>query len=143
MVISLFYGLSSLDGKNGEVEMTKVSVSIDVPDLKKAAAFYTEALGCTPVREQKSMTVVSAGNLEIYLLGKDADTCPIHGQSEKRTYDRHWTPAHLDFLVDDVDSIVNKVVASGGTREGGEKADWGAIAYCADPFGNGFCLINE
>jgi predicted enzyme related to lactoylglutathione lyase len=33
------------------------------------------------------------------------------------------------------------ILALGGSHEGGESGDWGSIAYCADPFGNGFCLI--
>jgi predicted enzyme related to lactoylglutathione lyase len=44
---------------------------------------------------------------------------------------------------DDVAEVVTRVKESGGRHEGGESGDWGAIAYCADPFGNGFCIINE
>ncbi len=60
-----------------------------------------------------------------------------------RDYKRHWTPVHLDFLAENVDDIVKKVIHSGGLHEGGESGDWGLIAYCSDPFGNGFCVINE
>jgi predicted enzyme related to lactoylglutathione lyase len=51
----------------------------------------------------------------------------------------------LDFLTDtnNVDEIVKKIVQLDGQHEGGESGDWGSIAYCADPFGNGFCVINE
>ena len=50
---------------------------------------------------------------------------------------------HLDFGVVDVDQVVAQVIAHGGQHEGGEKGEGGAIAYCVDPFGNGFCVIRE
>ncbi len=72
--------------------MPTISISIDVPNLTQATHFYEAAMGCTKQRDQgANMTVLSAGNSDIYLL---------------------------------------------------EKGD-GAIAHCADPFGNGFCLIKE
>jgi catechol 2,3-dioxygenase-like lactoylglutathione lyase family enzyme len=38
----------------GVALMIKISVSIDVSNLKKAEAFYVRALGCKKVREQGS-----------------------------------------------------------------------------------------
>jgi hypothetical protein len=29
----------------------------------------------------------------------------------------------------------------GGIVEGQESGDWGSLTRCADPFGNGFCLV--
>lgn len=124
----------------------QLSVSIDVPNLETATAFYTAALGCTKLREQgTTMVVLSAGNADIYLIEKAPATHPAPAAQEPllRSYERHWTPVHLDFGVDDVDAAVAKIVAAGGQREGGEKGDWGAIAHCVDPFGNGFCVIRE
>ncbi len=124
--------------------MIKISVSIDVSDLKKAESFYIEALGCQKVRDQGSgMSVISTENCDIYLQEKAPGSEPIPSNDAVRDYKRHWTPVHLDFLTKDVDVIVEKVIEMGGSHEGGESGDWGAIAYCADPFGNGFCLINE
>lgn len=123
-----------------------LSVSIDVPNLKTATSFYIDALGCTKVREQgKSMVVLSAGNADIYLIEKVAGTNPAASAKADlaRSYERHWTPVHLDFGVSDVDAAVAKIVAAGGVKESGEKGDWGAIAHCVDPFGNGFCVIRE
>jgi predicted enzyme related to lactoylglutathione lyase len=60
-----------------------------------------------------------------------------------RNYERHWTPIHLDFLTKDIDVVVERIINHGGVHEGGESGNWGSIAYCADPFGNGFCVINE
>jgi predicted enzyme related to lactoylglutathione lyase len=123
--------------------MIKISVSIDVSNLKEAEIFYVEALGCKKVRDQGSMVVLSVENSDIYLQEKAAGTKPLKSNDVVRDYERHWTPIHLDFLCDNVDEIVSKVLKLGGTHEGGESAEWGAIAHCADPFGNGFCIINE
>ena len=124
--------------------MIKISVSIDVPGIKQAETFYTEALGCKKLRDRgESMSVISTDNCHIYLQEKKSGTKPIPSDSAERDYGRHWTPIHLDFLTDNVDRLVRKILQFGGRHEGGESGDWGSIAYCADPFGNGFCLINE
>jgi predicted enzyme related to lactoylglutathione lyase len=123
--------------------MIKISVSIDVSNLKQAETFYIEALGCKKLRDQGGMSVISAGNCDIYLQEKEAGTNPIPSETVKRDYGRHWTPVHLDFLAESVDEIVEKILQFGGQHEGGESGDWGSIAHCVDPFGNGFCVINE
>jgi predicted enzyme related to lactoylglutathione lyase len=124
--------------------MIKVSISIDVSNLKQAESFYTKALGCKKVRDQGAgMSVLSTQNVDIYLQEKEAKTKPLRKDKATRDYNRHWTPVHLDFICDNVDEIVVKIVKYGGLYEGGDKGDWGSIAYCADPFGNGFCVINE
>ena len=48
---------------------------------------------------------------------------------------------HLDFIVSDLSYALERAVAAGAKHEGSDKGDWGEIAYCSDPFGNGFCLI--
>ncbi len=124
----------------------KISVSIDVPDLEAGTTFYVSALGCTRLRAQgKDMVVLSAGNADIYLMQRSVASNPASAASAdlERTYERHWTPVHLDFLTDDVDGSVARIVLAGGVHEGGEEGDWGAIAHCSDPFGNGFCVIRE
>jgi len=124
--------------------MIKISVSIDVLSFKQAETFYTEALSCTKIRDQGSdMVVLSTDNCDIYLQQKEAGTKPLVSGDIVRDYSRHWTPVHLDFLTENVDAVVKKILQFGGQHEGGESGDWGAIAYCADPFGNGFCVINE
>lgn len=124
--------------------MIKISVSIDVSNLKQAETFYINALGCKKLRDQGSdMAVLATENCDIYLQEKDAGTKPLVSGGVVRDYKRHWTPVHLDFLAKNVDEIVEKVLQLGGLHEGGENGDWGSIAYCADPFGNGFCVINE
>ena len=123
--------------------MTKISISIDVPDLQQGEAFYCNALGCSKLRDQGDMCVLKAGNTDIYLLEKAAGSPSSSTSDSQRSFDRHWTPVHLDFGVDDVEKAKALVLESGGKVEGGESGEWGAIAYCVDPFGHGFCLINE
>ena len=124
--------------------MIKISVSIDVSNLKQAETFYIEALGCKKRRDQGSdMAVLSTENCDIYLQEKEAGTKPLVSSEVVREYKRHWTPVHLDFLTENLDEVVKKILQLGGLHEGGENGDWGSIAYCADPFGNGFCVINE
>jgi predicted enzyme related to lactoylglutathione lyase len=133
-----------MNALKGEYLMIKISVSIDVSDLKQAETFYVEALGCKKVRDQGSdMVVLSVENADIYLQEKEHGTKPLVSGSVVRDYQRHWTPVHLDFLCENVDELVSKILKMGGLHEGGESGDWGSIAHCADPFGNGFCLINE
>ena len=51
---------------------------------------------------------------------------------------------HLDFHVDDLDAALNKAVMAGATAEQVfRNPDHGSAAFCADPFGNGFCLLER
>ena len=59
-----------------------------------------------------------------------------------RSYRRHWTPVHLDFVVTDLDAAVERAVAAGAVLEAPTVGrTWGRIAMFADPFGHGFCLL--
>lgn len=119
-----------------------VSVSVDVDDLEQATMFYENALSCTlKKRFSESWAVISIGELDFHLLEKKERS--IGAPNHKRDYGRHWTPVHLDFGVEDVESIANLVEQHGGVVEGIEKGDAADIAFCADPYGNGFCLIRE
>ena len=118
-------------------------MSIDVPDLKQAENFYIEALGCKKLRDQGGMSVISVENCDIYLQEKEVGSKAIPNEIIERHYSRHWTPVHIDLLASNVDEIVKRVLQLGGKHEGGESGEWGQIAYCSDPFGNGFCVINE
>ncbi len=124
--------------------MPGVSVSIDVPDLLEGVRFYSDALECTKLSdESETVVVLSAGNTRIYLLQREPGTAKSCSRETLRSYSRHWTPVHLDFAVDDVESAAARVLSAGGSVEGTDSGEWGSIAYCADPFGNGFCLIKE
>jgi predicted enzyme related to lactoylglutathione lyase len=44
--------------------------------------------------------------------------------------------------IDDLANAVETAQAAGATVESQSFSEkWGSIAMCADPFGNGFCLI--
>lgn len=78
----------------------------------------------------------------MFLLEKPRGSEPFPGVSAPREYVRHWTPVHLDFVVDDVASAVGRAPAAGATCEGDVATfAWGRIATLADPFGHGFCLV--
>jgi predicted enzyme related to lactoylglutathione lyase len=118
-------------------------VNIDVPDLERGLAFYTQALGLTIGRRMgpEFAELLGAG-APIYLLVKPAGTRPFPGAAQERTYDRHWSPVHVDFVVDDIEAAVASARAAGASLEDpiSEHA-YGRLALLADPFGNGFCLL--
>ena len=59
-----------------------------------------------------------------------------------RDYERHWTPVHLDFVVEDVDAAVRRATDAGAKLERpAESKAWGRIAILSDPFGHGFSLL--
>ncbi|MDZ3824625.1 MAG: VOC family protein, partial [Pseudoxanthomonas sp.] len=59
-----------------------------------------------------------------------------------RDYSRHWTPVHLDIVVEDLDAALARALAAGARLERPVlEQRWGRLAPLADPFGHGFCLI--
>ncbi len=123
--------------------MARLLVNIDVDDLERAVRFYTAAFDLR-VGRRLGLSVVELLGAEapIYLLEKASGTEPFAGARRPRAYDRHWSPVHLDFAVDDLDLAVARAEAAGARRESdiGEH-DWGRIAFFSDPFGHGFCLL--
>ncbi len=124
--------------------MHTMSISIDVPNLDSAIEFYTQGLGFKRVKKfGADMFILDAGKIKIYLLQKEAGSASTKFDTAPRSYERHWTPIHFDFDVVDIEKALEQVVAAGGIHEGGNSGDWGSIAHCSDPFGHGFCLIQE
>jgi predicted enzyme related to lactoylglutathione lyase len=118
-----------------------VLINIDVPDLERALAFYIEAFGLTVRRRFGGQGAELAGwPVSLFLLEKPAGSTGA-GESP-RTYERHWTPVHLDIVVEDIDAAVTRALAAGARLEHDVKtASWGKLAGLADPFGHGLCLI--
>jgi predicted enzyme related to lactoylglutathione lyase len=118
-----------------------VLINIDVSDIGRAVAFYTEAFGLTVTRR------FGAGGAELggwpvrtYLLQKPEGS--LGAGDSLRRYDRHWTPVHFDVVVDDIGAALSRAVAAGAQAESGIRVEaWGKIVLLADPFGHGFCLI--
>jgi catechol 2,3-dioxygenase-like lactoylglutathione lyase family enzyme len=117
--------------------------NVDVPDLEAGIAFYTSALGLRVGRRFGTFGAELLGaSSAIYLLEKPAGSAPVPGSHQLREYSRHWTPVHLDFVVPDIHAAVRRAVAAGAHAEGETRTHvWGHIGVFADPFGNGFCLI--
>jgi predicted enzyme related to lactoylglutathione lyase len=120
-----------------------VLINIDVPDLAAATQFYTTAFALTVARRFGSAAVELVGDeVPIYLLVKAAGSAPCPSAPGTRDYARHWSPIHLDFVVDELEPARDRAVAAGATLERDiEQHAWGRIAYLADPFGHGFCLL--
>jgi predicted enzyme related to lactoylglutathione lyase len=125
--------------------MISMSVSIDVPDGEEGLRFYGEAFGFTKVSEPfPGVVVIRAGNAELLLLSKAAGSVPCPHVDAKRAYDRHWTPVHVDFHVDDFKSSLERALKAGAKQEQlFETPGRPAVAFCSDPFGHGFCLIER
>ncbi|HYZ88976.1 MAG TPA: VOC family protein [Myxococcales bacterium] len=117
-------------------------INVDVPDLARAIAFYTRALGLTVGRRFGSDGVELLGaNAQIYLLVKAAGSQPAPGAAP-RDYQRHWTPVHLDLAVTDLGTALQRALDAGATLEQPvQQRSWGRMANLADPFGHGFCIL--
>ena len=119
-----------------------VLVNIDVPDLEKAERFYCDAFGLRSARRFEGAVELLGSSAPIYLLAKQAGTRATQITAQVRDYERHWTPVHLDFVVSDLPHAIAKALAAGAVMERVATTHaWGRIALLADPFGNGFCLL--
>jgi predicted enzyme related to lactoylglutathione lyase len=123
--------------------MIALRACIDVDDLDKAVAFYRDGLGLTPGRRLGAdWAEILGASAPIDLLANAAGTACCAGGADRRDYRRHWTPVHLDFTVDDLDAAVDRASAAGAKLDRDiQERVWGRMANLADPFGNGFCLL--
>ena len=118
-------------------------VNIDVDDLARAETFYRDALGLTAARRFGDGGIEMLGaSAPVYLLRNASGTPASGATTATRDYARHWTPVHLDFVVADLAAAIARAESAGAVCEGGVRtARWGRIATLADPFDNGFCMI--
>ena len=116
-------------------------VNIDVPDLKQAVAFYTQAFGLEVRRRfGQGGAELTGWPAPVWLLEKAAGTVAAPGCP--RIYERHWTLVHLDIIVEDMDDALSRAVSAGARVEREVRVEvWGKIVGLADPFGHGLCLI--
>ena len=129
----------------GEETMLSISVSVDVPSLEEGLRFYGAAFGFVKTREPyPGVAFIKAGDAELLLMAKKEGSKPAPGTEDKRRYERHWTPVHLDFHVDNFRESLAKALAAGAKQEQlFEVPGRPAIAFCSDPFGHGFCVIER
>ena len=125
--------------------MISIEVCIDVPDITWGVHFYSDAFGFAKVSEPyPGVAILEAGATTITLLEKREQSKPSPNTRDVRHYDRHWTPVHLDFHVDDLKAALDQAVRAGAIKEQFfENPEHGSAAFCADPFGNGFCLLES
>lgn len=121
----------------------EMSVTLDVPDIAAGLAFYGGVFGFAEVaRPHPSYAVTRAGSQTLCLVQKEAGTRPTPAEVPQRDYARHWTPVHLDFHVDDFAETCARLTAHGGTVEQTHDIPGRPpVAFCADPFGHGFCVL--
>jgi len=121
----------------------RVIVNVDVPDLAPAIDFYTAALGLKLNRTiEGDVAELTGASSVIYLLQKPAASEAASTLTTTRDYARHWTPVHMDFVVDDITAAAQRAANAGAVRESA-CIEWNGsrcITF-SDPFGHGFCLI--
>lgn len=123
--------------------MIVVHAYIDVTNIQAGLDFYCDGLGLTLKRRLSPRWVELAGAiLPVFLLGGRAAVADLGRIKLPRSYDRHVTPVHLDFVVDNLDEAVGQLLTRGASldRPIGER-EYEKIANMAGPFGNGFDLI--
>ena len=122
---------------------SRVLVNIDVPELQPAIDFYEAAVGVQLERVlDDDVAELTYGSSVLYLLRKADGSGATPRDRDVRRFGRHWTPVHVDFVVDDIDQAVARATAAGAKRES-ELIDWrgSKCVTFSDPFGHGFCLI--
>ena len=121
-----------------------IRICIDVPDLERAIAFYTAGLGLRLGRRLgKDWAELLGAGSTVDLLAESAGSAPLGpSHPQRRDYQRHWTPVHMDFVVDDAQAAAQRLVALGAKLERPvQDRRWGRMANMADPFGHGFDLL--
>ncbi len=116
-------------------------INIDVPNLDQGIAFYERAFGLAVTRRLGAEAAELSGlPVRLYLLQKPGGS--IGAGNDMRRYDRHWTPVHIDLVVDDIEAALARALAAGARAETEIRTNaWGKIAVLSDPFGHGLCLI--
>ena len=121
----------------------KVIVNIDVPDLSAAIDFYVDAFELSHSRTlDNDVAELVGGSIIIYLLQKGPGSPTAKSSLDTRDYARHWTPVHLDFVVDNINAAKQKALNAGAICES-DCVQWlgSKCVTFSDPFGHGFCLI--
>jgi predicted enzyme related to lactoylglutathione lyase len=122
--------------------MLEIEICIDVPDLARGIGFYADAFGFSVTSTPyPGVAVLAVDEVKITLLEKREFSKPSPNTTDLRRYERHWTPVHLDFHVADLKAALERARNAGATQE--QLFEDGSLAFCADPFGNGFCLLER
>jgi predicted enzyme related to lactoylglutathione lyase len=133
----------TVGGRAAAVAVLEVQAYIEVADLERGIAFYCDGLGLALKRRLGPNWVeLDGANLPIFLLGNRPSVAELGGTRAERNFTRHWTPVHLDFIVADLDAVVTRLTGLGASLDRSiQQREYGHMANMADPFGNGFDLI--
>lgn len=120
--------------------MTTIGISIDVENVDRAIDFYRDGLGLRLIEKGDGWATMALGDQSVFLGTPWGPEGPIDCDHR-----RHWTPVHLDFVVDDFDTAVERAINAGAKldRPIVRRADRGDMANLSDPSGNGFDLIQR
>ena len=123
--------------------MLLVHAYIEVTEVERGLEFYSRGLGLTLKRRLSPTWVeLDGANLPIFLLANRPRAADLGSTTAVGNYERHWTPVHLDFIIGDLDGMVARLRALGASLDRDINVrEYGRIANMADPFGNGFDLI--
>jgi predicted enzyme related to lactoylglutathione lyase len=108
-----------------------VQVVLDVGHIERAATFWGALLGQEPGPPRSNGKFLTVGALAgpTWLVLQ-------HVPEGKTAKNR----VHLDFTVADVDAVVNRIFALGGSKVREVREGRGHFVTMADPDGNEFCL---
>ena len=117
----------------------KLEICIDVDDVDRAVKFYGRGLGLEIPQHEKEWAKAVLGGQVFWIMEVAAGP----SGAISRSYQRHWTPIHLDFHVGDIDLAVKRAIEAGGKldREIQRNPEGGAMANLSDPSGNGIDLV--
>ncbi len=123
----------------------KVEITIDVDDLDLAVEFYCHGLGLELVRRTREWARAELNGQTFWIFA-----FPAGSQGAiTRSYSRHWTPIHLDFIVSDLDEVLRRALAAAGRldrpvrRDELEPLGRCDVANLSDPAGNRVDLIQR
>jgi predicted enzyme related to lactoylglutathione lyase len=121
----------------------EIHAYIEVADLEGGIGVYCDSLGLALKRRLGPNWVeLDGANMPIFLLGNRSPVAELGDTRVERNFTRHWTPVHLDFIVADLDAVVTRLSGLGASLDRSiQQREYGRMANMADPFGNGFDLI--
>ena len=85
---------------------------------------------------------LSGANLPIFFLADRPAVAALGPTKVTRDFGRHWTPVYVDFIVANLDEMAARLCGLGASLDREVQIrEYGRLANMADPFGNGFDLI--
>ena len=112
-------------------------VIVPVPNIDAAAAYYSAVLDQPGMRISPGRHYFDCGGTILACFDPRADGDP---------WDARSNPDHVYFAVDDLEAYQARVrsQSNGSLLRPIETQPWGERSfYCADPFGNKLCFVDE